>query len=154
MGTSLCVIVDFTTLGRSHLYGLPCLLWTQMSLLHLSADTSYLAHKRKLMDWRFPKHYRWAWHEMHSLSNQLSILPFYMLISIRDYLHNNSCTYATISTTSHVLYVSIFIGTHVQICMWVSLIATHVSYVGFQYQYSRTPPFYIKNNKTQLMEIC
>ena len=33
---------------------------------------------------------------MHSLSNQLAILPFYMLIVVRDYLHNNSRTYENI----------------------------------------------------------
>ena len=135
----------------SHIRG--HLLSTQMALLHPSADTSYVGTQRTLMDWRFPKHYRWAWHEIHSLSNQLSILPLYMLISICDYLHSNSRTYATISKASHVLYTSIFIATRIHICTRVSFIETRVSYADCQYQYSHTHPFDIKNNKTRLMEI-
>ena len=84
----------------------------------------------------------------------LPFLPFYMLIVVRDSFHSNSCTYVTISTAYRVLYTSIFIATRVQICTRVSLIATRVSYVGFQYRYSRTHPFEIKNNKTRLTEIC
>ena len=55
-----------------------------------------LVHKMTLLDWRFPKHYRWAWNEMHSLSYQLAILPFYVWIDICDYVHSNSRTYVTI----------------------------------------------------------
>ena len=44
--------------------------------------------------------------------------------------------------------------TSVQICTRVSLIATRVSYASCQYQYSRTHPFDIRNNKTWLMDIC
>ena len=84
----------------------------------------------------------------------LPFLPFYMLIAICDSFHSNSRTYATISTAYCVLYPSIIVATRVHICTRVSLIATHVSYVGCQYQYSHTPPFDIKNNKTRLMEIC
>ena len=85
---------------------------------------------------------------MHLLTTQLAILLFYMLISVCDSFHSNSHMYVTISTAYHVLYVSIVIATHVQICTHVSLIETHVSYTGFQYQYSRMPPFDIKNNIT------
>ena len=84
----------------------------------------------------------------------LLFLPFYMLTIVRDSFHRNSCIYVTISTTYRVLYASIVITTSVQVYTWVSLIANRVSYAGCQYQYSHTPPFNIKNNKTQLMDIC
>ena len=74
----------------------------------------------------------------------LPFLPFYMLIVVRDYLQSNSRTYATIFIASRVLYTSIVIATCVHICTWVSLIATRVSYVVCQYQYSHTPSFDIK----------
>ena len=83
----------------------------------------------------------------------LSFLPFYMLNVVRDSYHSNLRTYATIPIAYRVLYASIVIATRVQIYTRVSLIETHVSYMGYQYQHSRTSSFDIKNNKTWLMDI-
>ena len=77
----------------------------------------------------------------------LPFLHFYMLIAVRDSYHRNRHTYVTIPAAYHLLYAIIVIATHVHIYMWVSLIETRMLYAGFQYQYSRTPSFDIKNNK-------
>ena len=55
--------------------------------------------------------------------------------------------------TTRVLYATILIATHIQIYTRVSLKATHMSYVGCLYQYSRTHPFDIKKYKTWLRHI-
>ena len=101
------------------------------------------------------KHYRWACYEIHSLSIQLAI--FYLFICQLLYTNfpiSNSRTYVTFPKAYHVLYASIVIATRVQICTWVSLIATCMSYAGCQYQYLHMPSFDIKNNKSRLMEMC
>ena len=66
---------------------------------------------------------------------------------------SNPRTYTAFPTAYRVLYESIVIATRVHICTRVSLIETRVSYVGCQYQYSRMPPFNIKNNITRLVDI-
>ena len=84
----------------------------------------------------------------------LPFLHFYMLIAVSNYYHSNPRTYMTIPTIYCLLYASIFIATHIQICTWASLRATRMSYAGCQYQYPRTLSFDIKNNKLWLFEIC
>ena len=96
----------------------------------------------------FLKHYRWECYEIHLLSIQLAIFTF-EYVNCCMYL----CLYATCVHTrlflQHVAYYTLIfvIATRVQICTRASLRETRMSYVGWQYQYPRTPSFDIKNNK-------
>ena len=136
----------------SHIRG--HMLSTQMALLHPSANNS--------LCWYTKGHFRIEvflnninGHDMRCIYPSTS-LPFYFSMCWFPYM--------TISTetrvhtrlrllTTRILYTTIPIATHIQIYMRVSLIATHVSYAGFLYQWSCIHPFDIKNNKTWLMEI-
>ena len=82
-------------------------------------------------------------HPPTSLPFYLSMCGFtYTNMSIENHVHTR-----LYSLTTCILYVTMLIATRVQICMQVSLIATRVSYAGFQYQYSCMPSLDIKNNK-------
>ena len=101
------------------------------------------------------KHYRWACYELHLSSIQLVIFTFeYVKCHTRLFLYATRVHMQLF--LQHVAYCTrvFVIATRVQIYTWDSLRETHVSYVGFQYQYPRTPSFDIKNNKSRLFEIC
>ena len=75
-------------------------------------------------------------HDMRCIHYPTS-LPFYLSICWLSYVTISTATRVHTrlsSLTTCVVYMTILIATHVQICTRVSLIETRVSYAGCQYQ--------------------